>query len=125
MLQLPFIFSATFFVVFALPTMTLFVLGIFHKLFGLRQKYKDLLLFIFERGRQRIEKNALTRRQSQLHLGGDDEQDGDNEPILYNEREGPSPDFELSDTFELITAGIQAIVKDQVTQRFVFYNFSI
>jgi hypothetical protein len=120
-MQLPLIISATFFVVFAVPTMTLFILGVFHKLFGVREKYKELLLFIFERGRQRIEKN-LARRQSEMNLdqvdlNKEDDDDEDQMPYMYNERQGPNPDFELSETFELITAGIQAIVQDQVTQR--------
>lgn len=108
-MQLPFIISATFFVIFAVPTLTLFLLGIFHKLFGVREKYKELLLFIFERGRQRIEKNTLSRRQSQMNLLDEVDLEDDDDGIItpmYNEREGPSPDFELSDTFELVTGEI-------------------
>lgn len=121
MFQVPLLVSATFLIVFALPTLTLFLLGIFHKLFGVREKYKELLLFIFERGRQRIEKSTLTRRQSTMNLEDEMDPDGDEDDDtiqkLYNEREGPNPDFELSDAFELVTAGIQAIVQDQVTHR--------
>lgn len=118
-MQLPLLFSTFFFIVFAVPTLTLFILGIFHKLFGVREKYKELLLFIFERGRQRIEKNVLQRKQSQLNLDEVDMEDEDEEemPRMYKEGDEPNPDFELSETFELITAGIQAIVQDQVTQR--------
>jgi glycerol-3-phosphate O-acyltransferase 3/4 len=117
-MQLPFLVSVSCFVIFALPTLTLFLLGILHKVFGVREKYKELLLFIFERGRERIEKQVRQRRP----VDKDDEEqelhDAGPLPPAYVDRDGPCPDFEFSDGFELVTAGIQAIVQDQVTQRF-------
>ncbi|ODM91616.1 Glycerol-3-phosphate acyltransferase 3 [Orchesella cincta] len=135
---------------------TVYVLSALGKSLGFRRKYVQLLLYIFEYGRKRIEKahrekygsdeedntddvsskiislgpkvngNAVkvvespedmelrNRRQSSLKLSDDDEQSDLNSPVV-----DCKSDFELSDIFHFVKYGIEAIVEDQVTQRFV------
>ncbi|CAL8071772.1 unnamed protein product [Orchesella dallaii] len=134
---------------------TVYVLSALGKSLGFRRKYVQMLLYIFEYGRIRIEKahrekygsdeedncedvsskvislgpksngNAVkledspeekelrNRRQSSLKLSDDDDQSDLNIPVDCKS------DFELSDIFHFVKNGIEAIVEDQVTQRFV------
>lgn len=113
--------SAFLTILFAIPTITLFLLGLCHKIFGVREKYKDFLLFIFEKGRQKIEKS---QRYQHPDLTVATESESDEENINYNrtpiykEHDEHDPDFEFSDSFDMVASGIQAIVQDQVTHRF-------
>lgn len=115
------IISAFLTILFAIPTITLFLLGLFHKIFGVREKYKDFLLFIFEKGRQKIEKSQR-HQHPDLIKPVEPESESDDEcykrPTIYKEHDEQNPDFDFADSFDMITSGIQAIVQDQVTQRF-------
>lgn len=123
--------SAFLTILFAIPTLTLFLLGLFHKIFGVREKYKEFLLFLFEKGRQRIEKSQryqhpdlLAPPTSPTSTSGDgsisssEDESLFTRPPIYKETDSPNPDFCFSDCFDMVTSGIQAIVQDQVTHRF-------
>ncbi|CAL8098838.1 unnamed protein product [Orchesella dallaii] len=105
---------------FAIPTITLFTLGLLHKIFGVREKYKEFLLFIFEKGRQKIEKSQQRQHPDLLieDSESEDDEDGYQRPQIYKETDEPNPDFDWTDSFDMITSGIQSIVQDQVTHRF-------
>lgn len=107
-------------IVFTIPTLTLFLVGLLHKIFGFREKYKNLLLFIFERGRQKIETTERHHHPDLINSEPESEEDDEcyQAPPIYKEHDSQSPDFDFADNFDMITNGIQAIVQDQVTQRF-------
>lgn len=127
---------ASFFIVLV------YVLAAFGKTLGFRKKYVELLLMLFEYGRERIE-----RAQKKVKKGnGEDEEEeeeeffddassensseekGSGEPasspetVKENDVEGTEKleddihDFQ--DSFDFINSGIKAITNDQVTQRF-------
>ena len=119
-----------------------YVLAAFGKTLGFRKKYVELLLKLFEYGRERIE--VAARKRERKNGGGNDE---DEEEEIFDDassedsnekgdliQESPVPSekqtqeiasepvpseiHDFQDSFDFISSGIRAIVNDQVTQRF-------
>lgn len=99
---------------------------------GIRTLYINLLLYIFDFGKQRIELSELKNKQTTQH-DADSEDELDNGAELSFEyhckiteydnsldslRDYEKKDFHLSDICDFIKVGVQAIVDDEVTKRF-------
>ncbi|XP_050725863.1 glycerol-3-phosphate acyltransferase 4-like isoform X2 [Eriocheir sinensis] len=115
---------------FIMVLVSVLVLASLGKSLGLRQRYVQFLLKVFEFGRQRLSKN--------YGKGSGDEQEEEEEEEDYVSREvicrdklvlRPTVDkdnsegldtheFELGDCLDYIRTGMEAIVDDEVTKRF-------
>ncbi|XP_042874354.1 glycerol-3-phosphate acyltransferase 4-like isoform X3 [Penaeus japonicus] len=118
---------------FLLVLVTVLVLASLGKSLGLRQKYVQFLLKVFEFGRQRMAQKE--EEQQHAHEDTDDEDEDEDpsstdvisrdklilRPLLdkdNNERLDDTHEFGLGDCLDYIRTGMEAIVDDEVTKRF-------
>ncbi|XP_069992455.1 glycerol-3-phosphate acyltransferase 4-like [Penaeus vannamei] len=125
---------------FLLVLVTVLVLASLGKSLGLRQKYVQFLLKVFEDGNRILVKKFGRQRmaqkeQQQAHEDTDEDEDEEDpsstdvisrdklilRPLLdkdNNERLDDTHEFGLGDCLDYIRTGMEAIVDDEVTKRF-------
>lgn len=133
-LQIVSIFLAPFVLITSLGI----VLAATGKTLGLRKLYINILLFVFEWGRQRIEKHESERNPEEEEAETNHVDDASNlngeighlieksaridaneYDIKDSEKfESPPSGFQLEDALVYCRSGIEAIIEDEVTQRF-------
>ncbi|XP_042209742.1 glycerol-3-phosphate acyltransferase 3-like isoform X3 [Homarus americanus] len=112
---------------FLIVLVSVLVLASLGKSLGLRQRYVQFLLKVFEFGRQRLAKDY--GRHSEDTDDDDDDQESTQvicrdklvlRPLLDkdNNERLDTHDFELGDCLDYIHTGMEAIVDDEVTKRF-------
>ncbi|XP_076043643.1 glycerol-3-phosphate acyltransferase 4 isoform X3 [Oratosquilla oratoria] len=109
---------------FLVVLVSVLVLASFGKSLGLRQKYVEVLLKVFEFGKERLAKNSGSMNEDS---DSEDEARTNGSIIRNNFRPFSERDddevankheFELGDCLDYISAGMEAIVDDEVTKRF-------
>ncbi|XP_071538152.1 glycerol-3-phosphate acyltransferase 4 isoform X6 [Panulirus ornatus] len=112
---------------FLIVLVTVLVLASVGKSLGLRQRYVQFLLKVFEFGRQR-----LAKEYGKFNEDAEDETDDQNSTEVIcrdklvlrpqldrdNNERLDTRDFELGDCLDYIRTGMEAIVDDEVTKRF-------
>ncbi|XP_045581785.1 glycerol-3-phosphate acyltransferase 3 isoform X2 [Procambarus clarkii] len=113
---------------FLVVLVTVLVLASLGKSLGLRQKYVQFLLKVFEFGRQRLAKEYGRHSEE---TDDDDDDDQESTQVICRDKLVLRPqldkdsddglathDFELGDCLDYIRTGMEAIVDDEVTKRF-------
>ncbi|XP_076043647.1 glycerol-3-phosphate acyltransferase 4 isoform X4 [Oratosquilla oratoria] len=118
---------------FLVVLVSVLVLASFGKSLGLRQKYVEVLLKVFEDGNRilvkKFGKERLAKNSGSMNEDSDSEDEArTNGSIIRNnfrpfsERDDDEVankhEFELGDCLDYISAGMEAIVDDEVTKRF-------
>jgi len=126
---------------FLLLFIVLLLLAAFDKSLGIRRKYVQGLLQVFEYGHVKIEKAEKKRlRENDSDIFDDEESEEENNPgsssVIAHEGVQLVPDpkklalsrtrsynsfqneFQLSDAIDFIKAGVEVIIEDEVTHRF-------
>lgn len=115
------------FLVFLLTILVLASLG---RSLGLRKKYVETLLKVFEFGRERLAKDIHDARTLSIDATDDEDDNLCNTNVISREKLVLRPvvnqiddvrstrEFDLSDNLDFIRTGMEAIVDDEVTKRF-------